>query len=43
MARKTTGKRSVGHNGAVQVHGKASNGEGCWARPTMMRSRRQEV
>ena len=28
MARKTTGKRSVGRDGAVQVHGKASNGEG---------------
>jgi integrase len=28
MARKSTGKRSVGRDGAVQVHGKASNGEG---------------
>ena len=28
MARKTTGKRSVGRDGALHVHGKASNGEG---------------
>ena len=28
MARRTVGKRSVGHDGVVQVHGKASNGEG---------------
>ena len=28
MARKTTGKRSVGRDGALRVHGKASNGEG---------------
>ena len=28
MARKVTGKRSVGRNGSVRVHGKASNGEG---------------
>ena len=28
MARKATGKRSVGRDGTVQVHGKASNGEG---------------
>ncbi len=27
MARKVTGKRSVGRNGSVRVHGKASNGE----------------
>ena len=28
MARKATGKRSVGRDGSVRVHGKASNGEG---------------
>ena len=28
MARRTVGKRSVGSDGVVQVHGKASNGEG---------------